>query len=270
MSVRQYRPKFNARGGIGTSAKLTLTFLLTAFIFLQMSYPLVKGDALRWITVSTVLIGALYVYFDALLNYGARFANILALITLIFSLLIEAIGQKTQWPFGEYQYSTTLGIRIFEVPLIVPLAWLMMSYPVLIVARRTTSSWVFIVGGFGLAAWDLFLDPQMVAANRWSWVIKGAHVPFEKSIPLSNYFGWLFSGMVLMALLNQLLPKERRKKAERTKHVEILLGWTLFSGIIGNIFFFHQPGVALIGGIAFFIFIARYFYIIFLGIPELN
>ena len=270
MSVRQYRPKFNSRKGIGTPAKFWLTIFLLTLIALQISYPLVKSEALRWVTIATVIIGALFVYIDAHVNFGPRFANLLAFTTFLYAFLVEALGQKTQWPFGEYKYSPTLGLQMLQVPLIVPFAWLLMSYPVLIVARRTTNSWVFLVGGFGLAAWDLFLDPQMVAAGRWSWVLKGAHVPFEKSIPLSNLFGWLLSGMLLMGLLNLLLPKERKKKTERTKHVEVLLIWTLFAVVIVNIFFFHQPGVALIGGLAFFIFLARYFYIMFLGIPELN
>ena len=119
-------------------------------------------------------------------------------------------------------------------------------------------------------AWDLFLDPQMVAAGRWSWHFKGASVPLEPNIPLSNAVGWLFAGMILMAILNKLLPKERRKKQERTKHVNIFLIWTLFAGIIGNLFFFNNFKVALLGGVFFTIFLAKFLYKSLLGIPEIN
>ena len=54
--------------------------------------------------------------------------------------------------------------------------------------------------------------------------------------------------MGLMALLHQLTPKERRKTGASNLVLDIYLGWTLFSGIVGNIFFFHTPGVAFIGG----------------------
>ena len=270
MSIRQFRPKRNYRGGISGVQKFWLNLFFIALIGLQISYPLVNNEILKWVTIGTVICGALFAFTDSIINFGSRFAFLLTIITLFFSFAVEALGQATDWPFGNYTYSPTLGISILKVPLLVPLAWLMMSYPVLLVARKATPNWVFLFGGFGLMAWDLFLDPQMVAAGRWTWHFKGASVPFESAIPLSNAVGWLFSGMLLMALLHKALPKERRKKATRTKHVDIFLTWVLFSGIVGNIFFFHAPGVAIIGGVAFGIFLAPFLYKTALGIPELN
>ena len=250
--------------------KIWINFSFLVLILLQMSYPLLKDDSLRVVTILTVIAGALFAYVDASINFGARFANILALVTVSFSFTLEAIGQATTWPFGSYKYSSTLGVSLLEVPIIVPLAWLMMSYPVLIVARKVSPNWTFLFGGFGLMAWDLFLDPQMVKDGRWKWEFTGAHVPFQNEIPLSNAVGWLFSGMILMALLNVVLPKERRKKQNRTKHVEVFLIWTLLSGVIGNLVFFDMPGVALTGGIAFSIFLIPYFYKTILGSAETN
>ena len=270
MSIRQFRPKRNYRGGISGVQKLWLNLFFLSLIALQITYPLVEKETLRWVTIATVIVGAVFAFTDSLINFGARFANLLAIIVIIFSFSVEAIGQATDWPFGSYSYSPSLGISFLKVPLIVPLAWLMMSYPVLLVARKATPNWVFLFGGFGLMAWDLFLDPQMVSAGRWSWNFKGASVPFQSAIPLSNAVGWLFSGMLLMALLHKVLPKERRKKAARTKHIDIFLVWVWLSGIIGNIFFFNMPGVALIGGVVFGIFLAPFLYKTLLGIPELN
>lgn len=270
MSIRQFRPKRNARLGISTGKKLILNFFFASLICIEIAYPLVQGELLRWVTISTVFVGAIFVFIDAITNFGSRFAYLLLCITLILSFGVEALGQATTWPFGEYSYSQTLGPQLLKVPLIVPFAWLMMSYPVLLVARKTLHNWVFIYGGFGLMAWDLFLDPQMVKADRWTWKFSGASVPFESNIPLSNAVGWLFSGMLLMAILNKALPKERRKKADRTKHVDLFLIWTLMSGVIGNLFFFDQPKVALIGGITFGIFLTPFIYKTLLGLPEIN
>lgn len=270
MSIRQFRPKRNFRNGISSAQKFWINLFFISLIGLQIGYPLVSNQTLRWVTIATVVIGGMYAFTDALINFGGRFAYVLAAITLTFGFAIEAIGQATSWPFGNYSYSPTLGPALLKVPIIVPMAWLMMSYPVLLVARKTAPNWVFVYGGFGLMAWDLFLDPQMVAAGRWSWNFKGAHIPFESSIPLSNAVGWLFSGMILMAILNKALPLERRKKLQRTKHVDFFLAWILFSGIIGNLFFFNSPGVALVGGVAFGIFLAPFLYKTLLGIPEIN
>ena len=126
---------------------------------------------------------------------------------LSFPITVQPVGVKTGWPFGRYHYDHSLGVQIFGVPLLVPFAWIMLSYPILIAARRAAAHWVFIYGGLGLMIWDLFLDPQMVDAGRWSWKLVGPHVPYEPMIPLSNAAGWLFAGMGLMALLNALLSK---------------------------------------------------------------
>jgi putative membrane protein len=67
----------------------------------------------------------------------------------------------------------------------------MMSYPILIVARRMGKSWVFLYGGIGLMTWDLFLDPQTVSAHRWRWLVHGRSTPFAPETPLSNRAGWL-------------------------------------------------------------------------------
>ena len=118
-----------------------------------------------------------------------------------------------------------------------------------------------------MMGWDLFLDPQMVAANRWTWTFDGAHVPFQSEIPLSNAFGWLFAGIAITALLHLLLPRDRRKSSAGFAVVDIFLLWTLFAGLIGNLFFFDRPGVALVGGIVFGSVIAPYVFSRWLGRP---
>jgi putative membrane protein len=143
----------------------------------------------------------------------------------------------------------------------------MMAHPVLIAARRVAGNWVFLYGGYAMAAWDLFLDPQMVAANRWRWSFDGAHVPFQPEIPLSNTFGWLLTGMTLIAILHQVLPRDRRKTSASFGAVDLFLTWTFFAGVISNLFFFDRPGIAFLGGIAFGLFFAPYAFSRWLGRP---
>jgi len=268
MSLRQYRPRNNRRQGISANQSFGLYLLLVLSIAIQISYPLVSGDSLRYVTIITVVAGALLMLMHSLISYGLRYFITFGSVTFIFALIIEIVGSKTGWPFGNYSYDDSLGIKIFGVPILVPFAWIMMSHPVLIAARKTVPSWAFIYGGAGLMVWDLFLDPQMVAAGRWTWEVVGAHVPFQPEIPLSNLAGWLFAGMGLMALLNLVLPKERRKKGVNSTIPDIFLGWTLFSGVVGNLFFFNRPGVALLGGIAFTLWISPYLFVASFGKPD--
>ena len=269
MSIRQYRPKNNRHHGISGNQNLGLFLLLILAIAFQISYPLVEGDSLRYVTIFTVATGAILMLIHALLSYGFRYFATFGIVTFLFSLLVEIIGNKTGWPFGSYVYDDSLGPKIAGVPMLVPFAWIMMAHPVLIAARKTIPNWAFLYGGAGLMVWDLFLDPQMVSAGRWTWDVVGPSVPFQPGIPLSNTAGWLFAGMGLMALLNLILPKERRKGGVNSTIPDIFLAWTLFSGVIGNLFFFDRPGVALFAGSAFLIWATPYIFVVLFGKPDL-
>ena len=67
MSIRQYRPRNNRRRGISANQSMGLYFLFALAIGLQISYPLVSGDTLRYVTIFFVIAGALLMLVHALL-----------------------------------------------------------------------------------------------------------------------------------------------------------------------------------------------------------
>ena len=265
MSIRHYNPRRRRRGGISPKARNVLFFIIGLTIALQISYPLIDGEALRWVTIATVYAGALAMVIHGHLSYGAKYSTRYLPITALFGLGVEVLGVHTGWPFGTYQYDSSLGAQLFGVPLVVPFAWVMMVHPALVAARRVAGHWVYAYGGALLAAWDLFLDPQMVAAGRWKWEVTGAHVPFTPDIPMSNPFGWLFAGLLIIGLLNKVLPRERRKNAASLAAVDALLLWTLFAGFVGNIFFFDRPGLAFFASAIMGVLLTPYFFSSWLG-----
>ena len=259
MSVRHFTPR-NRRRGLSQRARYALGGSLALTILLQMSYPLVNGDVLDFITISSVFMGATAMALHAYLTYGVKYVTRYLIISLLFGYFIELLGTHTGWPFGVYSYDDSLGVSLFEVPLVVPFAWAMMVHPCLVAARLVTKKWTFLYGGALLAAWDLYLDPQMVEAGRWTWVFDGPHVPFSPAIPLSNLFGWLLSGFFIIALLNLVLPFERRKESANLTAVTVLLGWVLFSGFVGNLFFFDRPGLAFFASAVYGVLVAPFIY----------
>jgi putative membrane protein len=267
MSIRHYSPRRNRRRGISSRAQFALNLTLGIAILLQISYPLLSGEALRVVTISTVYWGAGAMALHALLAFGARYAFTYLGIALPFGFLIELLGLKTGWPFGTYEYDPSLGPQLFDVPLVVPFAWAMIAHPILCAARRVAGNWVFLYGGFGLMAYDLFLDPQMVTAGRWTWEVTGSHVPFTPEVPLSNAFGWLLSGMALIAILHLALPRDRRKVSASFITIDIFLIWTWFAGVVSNLFFFDRPGIAFIFGLTFGVVLAPYIFSRWLGRP---
>ena len=124
---------------------------------------------------------------------------------LALSWAAEVIGSRTGIPFGTYTYTDTLQPQILNVPLQIPLGWLMMLPPSWAVAQaiadRINSRWKFpaFVGLSALAmtAWDLFLDPMMVTWEMWVWDNPSSYF----GIPWINYLGWLLVSALITILI---------------------------------------------------------------------
>lgn len=267
MSIRHYTPRRRSRGGASPLLIKAMAAALVVTILLQVMYPLVDGSFLSFITIASVYAGATAMFLHGIVAFGMRYGLSMLGIALSFGFFIEQLGVSTSWPFGEYEYSSTLGPKLLSVPLVVPFAWVMIAHPCLVAARRIGKSWVFLYGALLMTAWDLFLDPLMVSADRWTWVVTGAHVPFQPEIPLSNTFGWLLSGVALMTLLHFLTPRDRRKVGGSLIAADVLLFWTWFSGVVGNLFFFSRPGIALFAGAIFGLLLIPYFFNRWVGRP---
>jgi putative membrane protein len=128
----------------------------------------------------------------------------------------------------------------------------MMAYPVLLAARRLTrrgNLWVVPVGAFGLMAWDVFLDPQMVGDGHWTWAHPTPSLPGVDGIPLTNFAGWLLVGALMMLVLTALLPRDYPRRPADESLPATLLVWTWLGYVLGNLFWFGTASVALVGGV---------------------
>ncbi len=213
-------------------------------------------------------MGAFAMTLHAHYSFGFRYAITYLLITLLFAFLIEQIGVSTGWPFGTHIFNSNLGLKISDVPVVIPFLWVMLIHPILVASRRVTEHWTFIYGGAIMMSWHLFLDPQLAIAHRVKWIFNGGHIPFEKELPISLPAGWLFSGMLLVAILNVVLPKERRKRGAEFFAVDIFLFWTLISALAVSIFFLKRPDIAIYSGAIYITILAPYFFSRWLGKPE--
>ncbi|WP_230204800.1 carotenoid biosynthesis protein [Parafrankia elaeagni] len=262
-------------------------------IGLQISYPLTSGDQRAAVTVFSVVAFFTASVSATAVTHGPARATAAAGAAGGIGLLAEAVGVHSGWPFGDYSYGTALGPKLAGVPVVVPLAWTMMGLPALMLGRRCAArldrtgrpaaarratarrAVTALAGGATLTAWDLFLDPQMVAEDYWSWESGGG--PALNGIPVSNAAGWLLVGIVVTGALAALLPESNAAAsaagpggpAARTRGrggghtggagvpadpgrrvLMVLLVWTYLSSVLANLAFFGRPGVALAGGVA--------------------
>ena len=242
-----HRPRRRSPSG----AAVALPWLLAAAtVGLQIAYPLVDGEWLRRVTIATVVCFFATCVTHAAVHRGLAWATGLVVVTAGGGLAAEAVGVRTGLPFGEYSYADTLGVQILDVPLVVPLAWTMIAYPVLLAARRLTRHFAFVVGALGMVGWDVFLDPQMVGDGHWRWASPEPGLPGVEGIPLTNFAGWFAVGLVMMLALTVLLPREDPRTPADESVPAFLLGWTWLGYVLGNVFWFGTDSVALVGGLA--------------------
>jgi putative membrane protein len=253
MSVRVYSGPHadRRRGGPGGFLRAVPWVLALITIAAQIAWPLTSGSGRDTLTVVTVVLFFLTCASHAVIARGLLWALGWFVISAGIGFLAEFVGTRTDLPFGDYAYTDRLGPMVAGVPVVIPLAWAMMSYPALLAARRLVRGPLAtpIVAAVALASWDLFLDPQMVAEGHWSWTFTEAPVLIGiERIPLQNFVGWLLVSLVLMLLLDRL-PRRRNDGAEGDGVPALMYLWTYVSSVLLNAFFVHRPGVAIWGGI---------------------
>ena len=123
----------------------------------------------------------------------------------------EVLGTSTGFPFGPYTYTPLLGLMLFDrVPFPIPISWFYMIYASLAICgrllparddQRTKLTWA-VAGGAVLTAWDVSMDPAMVATTHWVWHVDG----FFYGMPLTNWLGWLLTGTVISYATLAIVP----------------------------------------------------------------
>ncbi len=219
------------------------SLLILAWVLVMISLPILRwtlGDAV----IPTGVLVAVLLQAGAVLTllaqaWGARRTLRLAVVVGVLAWGIEALGSTTGFPFGAYHYTNSLQPQLLGVPIIIPLAWLMMLPPAwaiawLITGRYGTPAFI-LVSALAFTVWDLFLDPQMAAWGFWVWERPGGYF----GIPWANYFGWLLASALLTALARPTdLPL-------RPLLLIYAITWALES--IGLIVFWGLPGPGVVG-----------------------
>jgi uncharacterized membrane protein len=223
--------------------------LFGALVLTQICYPLTDGGLRADLTVLTVLLGYLLSVSHALLTRGVRAAAALVATATLGGFAVEALGVATGFPFGTYDYSGQLGPKLLGVPLIIPLAWTWMAWPAWLAALRLTGSTVgrVLLAAAGLAAWDLFLDPQMVAEGYWTWRSPTPALPGVPGIPIGNYLGWAGFAVLLMAVLAYASKTSAGVASDAP--MLALWFWTYASSVLAHAVFLGLPASAAWGGV---------------------
>lgn len=112
---------------------------------------------------------------------------------------IEVVGVRTGNIFGSYTYETTLGYKLLDVPLLIGVNWLMLSYAcgVCFAPLRAPLPLKSLLAALLMTGMDYVIEPVAIIHHYWDWT--------QAVIPLQNYLAWFLVSFVL-ACIFYLLP----------------------------------------------------------------
>ena len=226
------------------------TLAVLAWLGVMIATPIaiwaLENPAFPGVATLGVLVQFAAVLMALSLGWPRRRLIQMLLVGLSFTWLVEFIGVRTGLLFGRYSYTALFQPQVGGVPVLIPLAWMMMLAPAWAVAEMILQDWRARLGrwyplifaslaALAFTAWDLYLDPQMVARGLWVWESPQGYF----GIPWMNFLGWWLCAAALTFLLRPAdLPRQ-------PLFVIYVLTW-IFQAI-GLGIFWGQPGPALVG-----------------------
>lgn len=113
-------------------------------------------------------------------------------ITSLVGYTVEVAGVHTEVIFGSYEYGDTLGWKMFRVPPMIGVNWMMLIYASGIIAEQLTAPRLVksLVGAALMVLLDLVIEPVAIQLDFWHWE--------SNEIPLQNYVAWYVIATVLL------------------------------------------------------------------------
>ena len=224
------------------------------------------------IGIKTLLM-MLFSVFHASYILGWRPTLIFFGITAAVSWIYEDVGVATGLIYGSYHYTNALGLKLGNVPIIIPIAWFMMIYPSYIIAniigsgrlmareeekknnnsRRTPLLqilWLSFLSAAVMTAWDLVVDPYLSSPTEKAWIWEDGSGQYF-GVPLHNFGGWLLTTFTIYFLFRLLSERKFQIVPSRQLTTSImflpLIGYGAM--MVSNIIPGEPPELRIIGPI---------------------
>jgi putative membrane protein len=185
----------------------------------SVSYP--------WMVVLTpfvLLLSGIWAVYKSVTKVLLVFWVVLAYIV---TFTLEALGTATSKVFGPYLYGDGLGLKLFDVPLIIGFNWVVIMFSLALfaewvieylpksVSERTWLKFLLssLLASLLAVLFDFIMEPTAITYDYWQWTKTSD--PYN--IPFQNYLAWFLISLVFSATL-LLIPKEKRISQNDSPH----------------------------------------------------
>jgi uncharacterized membrane protein len=173
-------------------------------------------------------------------QYGLRGILAFTGICIVVGNVIENCSVITGFPFGHYYFAGLMGPKLFNVPVLLGLAYIGMAYVSWTLARLIAGSArhsasaqnllaLPLVASFIMVAWDLAQDPVWgTVLHGWVWRDGGPWF----GVPISNYLGWYLT-VFIVYLLFAVYLRRRPASAIRASSAAAIFFYAICA--LGNV-----------------------------------
>jgi uncharacterized membrane protein len=150
------------------------------------------------IVVLQVVPPAVFAAVHASILYKVRGMLVFTLFCAGAAGMCESLSLRTGFPFGHYFFTGLMGPKIFDLPVLLVLAYMGIGYCSWVLAvlilrysdKPLSGARVValpLLASAIMVAWDLSMDPIWATLDRaWIWRDGGSYF----GVPISNFLGW--------------------------------------------------------------------------------
>jgi putative membrane protein len=179
-------------GRLRLAQGLVLLFHITGFVGLAFSQD--KAFYLGHTPLTLLLTAGLLLVFQPERNWGFW---LFVAQAFMLGFMAEFVGVNTGALFGSYTYGATLGPKYVEVPWLIGLNWVVVTYCAGILTSYLPLPLLFrvLVGAALMVGFDLCLEPVAGRYDFWHWT--------GNVIPLRNFRDWFLLSLALQLLFQR-------------------------------------------------------------------
>lgn len=126
-------------------------------------------------------------------------------ISFLLGYFVEVLGIQTGMIFGGYRYGESLGLKIFDTPLLIGINWMLLIYTCGSISSLILKNLYLkaLLGTILMVILDYLIEPVAMRMDFWHWD--------SDFIPMRNYLGWALLSCILL-LIYFLLPFHKQNR----------------------------------------------------------
>ena len=180
-------------------------------------------------TSVNILLMSIILFLNFKLNSKCHLLSFLSIF--LIGMVTESLGANYGLIFGDYEYGNNLGFKLFGVPYLIGVNWIILTAISANIASFLTKNrsivLTIIIGAILMLAMDFVMEPIAPKLDMWRFK--------NLIVPSSNYVGWLLVGLFTQTLYNLYF-----KEKEIIVSTNLYLAFFLFFSCLNLNFMFSN------------------------------